>query len=41
MGEEEWFKVEIYVGNLSYGTSEDGLNELFANHGSVRQVKNY
>ena len=31
--------MEIYVGNLSYGTSEDGLNELFANHGSVRQVK--
>ena len=31
--------MEIYVGNLSYGTSEDGLNELFASHGSVRQVK--
>ena len=31
--------MEIYVGNLSYGTSEDALNELFANHGSVRQVK--
>ena len=31
--------MEIYVGNLSYGTSEDGLNELFANHGAVRQVK--
>ena len=31
--------MEIYVGNLSYGTSEDNLNELFASHGSVRQVK--
>ena len=31
--------MEIYVGNLSYGTSEDALNELFANHGAVRQVK--
>ncbi len=31
--------MEIYVGNLSYGTNEDGLNELFANHGAVRQVK--
>ena len=31
--------MEIYVGNLSYGTSEDALNELFANHGAVKQVK--
>ena len=31
--------MEIYVGNLSYGTREDNLNELFASHGSVRQVK--
>ena len=31
--------MEIYVGNLSYGTSEDGRNELFASHGAVRQVK--
>lgn len=32
-------EVEIYVGNLSYGTSEDALNELFASHGAVKQVK--
>ncbi len=28
----------IYVGNLSYGASEDELNQLFAAHGEVSRV---
>jgi len=27
--------VRIYVGNLSYGTDDNGLNALFAEHGAV------
>ncbi len=29
----------IYVGNISYSTTEDELESLFAQHGSVRSVK--
>lgn len=29
----------IYVGNLSYGATEDGLRTLFAQAGSVTEVK--
>ena len=28
----------IYVGNLSFQTTEQGLNDLFAEHGSVNSV---
>ncbi len=28
----------IYVGNLSFQTTEDGLRDLFAQHGSVSSV---
>lgn len=30
--------MNIYVGNLSYSTTEDELRELFAQHGSVVSV---
>jgi cold-inducible RNA-binding protein len=30
--------VRIYVGNLSYDTTEDGLRQLFEQHGEVREV---
>ena len=30
--------LKIYVGNLSFQTSEDGLRDLFAEHGSVDNV---
>ena len=30
--------VKIYVGNLSYQTSEDSLRALFAQHGTVGEV---
>lgn len=30
--------MNIYVGNLSYQTSEDELKELFENHGTVSSV---
>lgn len=30
--------MSIYVGNLSYEVSEQELNEVFAEHGSVRRV---
>ncbi len=30
---------KIYVGNLSFDTSEDALRTLFAQHGSVESVK--
>ncbi len=33
------FVKNIYVGNISYSTSEDDLESLFAQHGSVRSVK--
>jgi RNA recognition motif-containing protein len=29
----------IYVGNLSYDTTEDGLRTLFAEHGEVESVR--
>jgi RNA recognition motif-containing protein len=29
----------IYVGNLSYGASEQEINELFAAYGEVRSVR--
>lgn len=31
--------MNIYVGNLSYKASEDGLRELFEQHGSVDSVR--
>ena len=30
--------MNIYVGNLSYGTTEDGLRELFAEYGEVVSI---
>ena len=30
--------MSIYVGNLSYEVSEEDLNEVFAEYGSVRRV---
>ena len=30
--------MRIYVGNLSYQTTEDALNGLFAEHGEVEEV---
>ena len=30
---------KLYVGNLSYNTSEDGLRNLFANYGNVMSAK--
>ena len=29
---------KLYVGNLSYSTTEESLNELFSEHGSVKEV---
>ena len=31
--------MSIYVGNLSYEVSEEDLNEVFAQYGSVRRVQ--
>jgi len=31
--------MNIYVGNLSYKASEDGLKQLFEQHGSVDSVR--
>jgi RNA recognition motif-containing protein len=36
---KEHMAKNIYVGNLSYGTREEQLSELFANHGEVASVK--
>ncbi|MBD3234982.1 MAG: RNA-binding protein [candidate division Zixibacteria bacterium] len=30
---------KLYVGNLNYAATEDQLQELFAGHGEVRDVK--
>lgn len=30
---------KLYVGNLSFGTTEDGLKQIFAQHGEVTSVK--
>ena len=30
---------KLYVGNLSYNTTEDGLRNLFANYGNVVSAK--
>ena len=30
---------KLYVGNLSYNTTEDGLRNLFSAHGNVASVK--
>ncbi|MCL2721859.1 MAG: RNA-binding protein [Treponema sp.] len=30
---------KLYVGNLSYNTTEDGLKNLFSNHGTVASAK--
>ncbi len=29
---------KLFVGNLSYSTDEDELNELFAKHGTVKSI---
>lgn len=29
---------KLYVGNLSYGTTGDQLNEMFSQHGTVRDT---
>ena len=31
--------VQIYVGNIAYSMSEDGLRDLFAQHGEVVSAK--
>lgn len=31
--------MQIYVGNMSYGTTEDGLKALFEEYGEVSSVK--
>ena len=31
--------VQIYVGNIAYSMSEDGLKDLFAQHGEVVSAK--
>jgi len=31
--------MQIYVGNMSYGTTEESLNTLFAQYGDVESVK--
>jgi RNA recognition motif-containing protein len=31
--------MQIYVGNISYGTSEEGLKDLFGEFGEVSNVK--
>lgn len=30
--------MKIYVGNMNYRTSEDGLRDLFSQHGTVDEV---
>jgi len=30
---------KLYVGNLSYSVTNDQLQELFANHGQVKEVR--
>ena len=30
--------MRIYVGNLNYGTGEDAVRDLFAEHGEVEEV---
>lgn len=30
--------MKIYVGNMSFNTTEDNLRELFSQHGEVREV---
>jgi len=32
------FPVKIYVGNLSYGTTDDSLRDAFSAHGDVEEV---
>ncbi len=34
-----WQAVNIYVGNMSYSTTEDQLRELFEAHGAVDSVR--
>ena len=29
----------LYVGNLSYSTTQEQLQELFSNHGQVKEIK--
>ena len=31
--------MQIYVGNISYNTTEEGLNDLFSGFGNVENVK--
>ena len=31
--------MQIYVGNMSYGTTEESLRDLFAGYGEVESVK--
>ncbi len=30
---------KLYVGNISYNTTEEGLQDLFSEHGTVESVK--
>ena len=30
---------KIYVGNLAYGTTENEMQEMFSEHGSVRDIQ--
>ncbi len=39
MGKGAKVAKKLYVGNLSYGTNEDSLQELFAGFGTVESVK--
>lgn len=32
-------QLKIYVGNLSYDTTQDDLNSLFGEHGKISEVK--
>jgi cold-inducible RNA-binding protein len=36
---EDFFRMKLYVGNLSYNTSEDELRDAFAQYGEVASAK--
>jgi len=35
----ETMSTKIYVGNLAYGTTENEMQEMFSEHGSVRDIE--